>query len=140
MQNNPEERLQEILVKHPEFPLAAYHAIHKGLDHTIKMKGAVGHVSGQELALGMAAYLRDDFGPFARIVLDGWGVSSTADIGKLVYNLIEGRLMRKQEADAITDFANVYDFEDVFGGGYDWLEEIRSEHGLQPNKTQKPIV
>ena len=134
MNSDPEKRLQEVLLNHPEFPLAAYHAIHKGLDHTVKMKGEVGHVSGQELALGMAAYLRDEFGPFARLVLDGWGIRTTADFGKLVYNLIEGGLMRKQDADDITDFVDVYDFEDVFGGGYDWLEELRHELGLGGQK------
>jgi len=68
------EKLYRILDRNPRYPLAAYAAIHEGLDFTVRSRNVNGHVDGEELALGMAAYLKDKFGPYARMVLDGWGV------------------------------------------------------------------
>lgn len=126
----PQERLFQILDREQSFPLAAYTAIHKGLDYTLKIKRQGGHVSGQELALGMAGYLKQEYGPFAHLVLKGWGIRSTADFGRLVFDLIEAGLMRKQEEDSIADFENVYDFREMFEQDPDWIEEIRGELGL----------
>jgi uncharacterized repeat protein (TIGR04138 family) len=118
------------LDRHPEFPLPAYHSIHRGLDHTLKLKKVRGHVSGQELAFGMASSLKNDFGPFTRMVLAGWNIRSTLDFGRLVFNLIEGGLMRKQETDSIEDFLDVYDLDEMFAGEFDWLQDVRVELGL----------
>jgi len=127
----PQERLFQILDREQSFPLAAYTAIHKGLDYTLKIKRQNGHVSGQELALGMAGYLKQEYGPFAHLVLKGWGIHSTVDFGRIVFDLIEAGLMRKQEEDRLVDFENVYDFEEMFRQEPDWLEDIRTELGLR---------
>lgn len=132
---HPQDKLYEILEKDPRYPLPAYAAIHKGLDYTMKMKQVIGHVDGQELAVGMAGYLKEEFGPFAKTLLNGWGIRSTLDFGRLVFNLVESGLMRKQETDSIEDFYEVYDFEAAFNEPFDWLSDIRSELGLS---TPKP--
>jgi uncharacterized repeat protein (TIGR04138 family) len=115
-------------------PVTAYAAIHKGLDYTMKMKQVVGHVDGQELAVGMAGYLNQEYGPFARSLLNGWGIHSTLDFGRLVFNLVESGLMRKQETDSLDDFSEVYNFDEVFNQPYDWLSSIRGELGLPAPK------
>ncbi len=127
----PQERLFQILDREKSFPLAAYTAIHKGLDYTLKIKKQNGHVSGQELALGMAGYIKQEYGPFSHLVLEGWGIRSTVDFGRIVFDLIDAGLMRKQEEDRLVDFENVYDFQEMFYQGSDWLEDIRSELGLE---------
>ncbi|MCA9413482.1 MAG: hypothetical protein KC931_01175 [Candidatus Omnitrophica bacterium] len=127
----PQERLFQILDREKSFPLAAYTAIHKGLDYTLKIKRESGHVSGQELALGMAGYLKQEYGPFVGIVLKGWGIHSTLDFGRIVFDLIEAGLMRKQEEDRLDDFENVYNFEEMFRTDVDWLDDIRTELGLE---------
>ena len=129
-----QNKLYDILENDPRFPLAAYAAIHKGLDRTMRMKGVIGHVDGQELALGMAGYLKAEYGPFAKSLLYGWGIRSTLDFGRLVFNLVESGLMRKQDTDSIEDFSDVYDFEKTFNDRYDWLSEIRGELGLAAPK------
>jgi uncharacterized repeat protein (TIGR04138 family) len=128
-------RLYQVLDLYPEFPLPAYHAIHKGLDYTVRLKGEFGHVSGQELAMGMAGYLKTEYGPFAPLVLAGWNIRTTFDFGRLVFNLIEAGLMRKQDTDSIEDFLDVYDLGEVFRPEYDWLTDIRSELGLRARES-----
>lgn len=133
---HPQQKLFEILDRHPSYPLAAYHAIHKGLSFASKNKrGSSRHVTGQELSLGMAGYLLAEFGPFAALVAEGWGIRSTSDFGRLVYNLIEAGLMQKQETDRIEDFDNVYEVEQMLSGEPDWLEAIRLDLGLPAANT-----
>lgn len=134
MHTDPQTKLFEVLDKDPTYPLAAYHAIHRGLDFTVRMKRETGHVSGQELAQGMAGYLRSEFGPFALMVLEGWNIRSTLDFGRIVFNLIEAGLMRKQDSDTIEDFLDVYDLQEVFGKEWDWLQDIRPDLGLSVSK------
>ena len=141
MGNNvdPPTKLYEILENDSRYPLAAYAAIHKGLDFTMRMKRVVGHVDGQELAVGMAGYLKEEYGPFSRLLLNGWGIRSTLDFGRLVFNLVESGLMRKQETDSIEDFSEVYDFETVFNEPYDWLSQIRGDLGLAAPKPDPSL-
>ena len=53
----------------------------------------------------------------ARTVLNQWGVRRTGDFGEIVFNLVEEQIMSKQDSDTREDFADVYDFEDVFDHG-----------------------
>ena len=129
-----QERLNEILDRHSSFPLAAYQALNRGLDYTVRMRKSSGHVTGQELVFGMAGHLKTEYGPFARLVLDGWNIHGTLDFGRMVFNLIEVGLMRKQETDVIEDFLEVYDFDEVFSTDVDWLHEVRIELGLPSRK------
>jgi uncharacterized repeat protein (TIGR04138 family) len=127
---DPQEKLYKVLENDSRYPLAAYSAMHNGLDFTMKLKKAVGHVDGQELAVGMARYLKEEYGPFARMVLNGWGIQSTSDFGRIVFNLIEVKLMSKQDHDSIEDFSEVYSFDVVFSQEFDWLKDVREELGL----------
>jgi uncharacterized repeat protein (TIGR04138 family) len=47
-------------------------------------------------------------------VLNQWGVTKTGDFGEIVFNLVEEQIMSKQDSDTRADFADVYDFEQVF--------------------------
>jgi len=133
---NPElqERLIDLLDRDSTYPLVAYKALNKGLDYAVHLRKVPGHVTGQELSLGMAGYLKSEYGPFARIVLDGWNINGTCDFGRMVFNLIDVGLMGKQDSDVIEDFIDVYDFDEVFSAGIDWLQEIRTDLGLPSRK------
>lgn len=133
---NPElqERLIDLLDRDTTYPLAAYRALNKGLDYAVHLRKSPGHVTGQELSYGMAGYLKSEYGPFARLILDGWNIHGTYDFGRMVFNLIEVGLMGKQESDAIEDFIDVYDFDEVFPLDIDWLYEIRSDLGLPSHR------
>ncbi len=79
---------------------------------------AEAHISGQELVHGIRLYAQEQFGMLARLVFNSWGIYTTEDFGKIVFELIESGEMKKTEDDALGDFCNIYDFEEVFDEQY----------------------
>lgn len=72
------------------------------------------HLSGQELCHAIRMYAIDQFGYMAKTVLNSWGISSTHDLGEIVYNLIEIGMMKKSDEDRREHFDSVFDFEVAF--------------------------
>jgi len=72
------------------------------------------HVSGQELCEAARLYGLQQYGYLAPKVLSGWGIRRTADIGEIVFNMIDIGQMRKTRADKREDFHGVYDFDEAF--------------------------
>jgi uncharacterized repeat protein (TIGR04138 family) len=58
------------------------------------------------------------FGPMARTVLEHWGIRATADLGDLVFALVECGVLIKQDEDVMEDFHDVFDFDEVFERDY----------------------
>lgn len=71
------------------------------------------HISGRELCWGVRDFAWQQWGLLADVVLDRWNIRETADIGKIVFNMIEHDLMQKQPTDRMEDFVNVYEFEET---------------------------
>jgi uncharacterized repeat protein (TIGR04138 family) len=78
------------------------------------------HLSGAELAWACRDFALEQFGLLAPTVLSHWGISTTEDLGHMVFTLIEVGLLARQPSDRIEDFDRVYDFADVFRAGYRW--------------------
>jgi uncharacterized repeat protein (TIGR04138 family) len=78
------------------------------------------HLSGGELAWACRDFALEQFGLLAPTVLTHWGVSTTEDLGRIVFRLIEVGLLARQASDRIEDFERVYDFAEVFRVGYKW--------------------
>lgn len=76
------------------------------------------HISGPELLDGVRILGLKQFGMMAPVVFRSWGVTSTDDFGRIVFELIERGDMRKTERDQLSDFCGVYDFEDAFQRNY----------------------
>lgn len=76
------------------------------------------HVSGQELLEGVKALALKQFGLMTLTVFKQWGVQSSKDFGKMVFEMIEHGRMRKTENDRLEDFIDIYDFEQVFDHDY----------------------
>lgn len=72
------------------------------------------HVSGQQLCEAVRLYGLQQYGFLAPIVLASWGVRSTADVGEIVFNMIDIGQMRKTRSDKREDFRGVYDFAEGF--------------------------
>jgi uncharacterized repeat protein (TIGR04138 family) len=112
-----EQKIAEILLRDERFSKEAYRFVQEGLEFTVQRRGRRGHVSGPELLEGIRDLARERFGLMARTVLNQWGIFETADIGEMVFNLVDAQIMSKQDSDTRTDFENVYDFEEVFDHG-----------------------
>lgn len=92
----------------------AYLFVLAGLEFTVEKLPEVRHLSGQELAQGIADYARAQYGYMAQTVLEYWGIKQTLDFGEIVFNLIQEGLMRKAEEDHKEDFDGVYEFNAEF--------------------------
>ncbi len=69
------------------------------------------HICGPELLEGARELGLKKFGMLAKTVFNHWGVKSTDDFGRIVFELIECGEMRKTDRDQLTDFFDVYDFD-----------------------------
>lgn len=78
-----------------------------------------GHVSGRELLEGVRELAKQHFGLLAITVFADWGIHSTEDFGRIVFELIESGEMRKTDDDHLEDFVDVYDFHKSFVDDYE---------------------
>lgn len=78
------------------------------------------HIAGTELATACRDLALERWGVMARVVLSHWGIRTTEDIGAIVFVLVELGFLMAQPTDDITDFTDVYDFEDAFEREYPW--------------------
>lgn len=76
------------------------------------------HISGRELLEGVRELALEQFGLMTQTVFRHWGVQSTEDFGRIVFELVERGEMRKTDRDRLSDFSHVYEFEDAFDHQY----------------------
>ncbi len=112
--------LDTVIAADPRYARGAYLFLREGLDFTQQRiakgerGGALRHISGQELLLGLRDHALDQFGPMALMVLNEWGVRRCEDFGEVVFNMVDHELLAKTETDSREDFKGCYDFDDVF--------------------------
>jgi uncharacterized repeat protein (TIGR04138 family) len=78
------------------------------------------HVDGRELAHAVRDLALERFGVLASLVLEHWGVRSTADLGDVVFALVDAGLLMSLPTDSRLDFVDVFDFGEAFGRSYPW--------------------
>lgn len=81
------------------------------------------HVDGRELATAVRDLALEKFGVMARMVLEHWGVKATADVGDIVFTMVDMGLLMSQPTDSRHDFVNVYEFDQAFERAYPWSAE-----------------
>lgn len=115
---------------HPD----AYRFVFEALHHTQqKLKRALtpevddeqSHITGPELLHGVRELALERYGQLSRNVFAHWGVKSTGDFGRIVFELIERGEMRKTDRDQLRDFFNVYDFDDALERDYEITVQSR---------------
>ena len=113
------EVIDVICTRDPRYLPDAYYFIREALDFAVRMhkkpaEGILRHVSATELLEGIRVYTLQEYGPMALTVLQSWGLTSTEDIGEVVFNLVESGKLGKTENDSKDDFAGGYDFVRAF--------------------------
>ncbi|MDB5345970.1 MAG: hypothetical protein JWP89_4347 [Schlesneria sp.] len=76
------------------------------------------HISGPELLEGVRVLGLRLYGPMAPVVFRHWGLVSTGDFGRIVFEMIDRGEMRKSESDQLSDFQDVYAIDDSFANEY----------------------
>ena len=113
--------VEEIAETDGRYNVNALKFVHDGLGHTIQeTKGLQAaedvksrHISGAELAKGLAQLAQKRWGRLAKVVLNHWNINVTRDFGEIVFLMIENGWMSACDSDRIEDFDNVYDLEQI---------------------------
>lgn len=93
------------------YKIGGYNFVLQGLDFYHTKTGEKRHFKGEELAKGLLFFAHKQYGPLAHSLLKFWGIRSTSDLGYIVYNLIDIKLIRKQDSDSLEDFFDVCDIQ-----------------------------
>ena len=109
------KKIELLVDQNPDYKLEAYTFVLAALHDTVSKLTKPRHVAGKELLEGIRQYALRQFGPMALTVIRYWGVRETLDFGKIVFRLVESKLLSKQPQDQLEDFMNGYDFEEAFG-------------------------
>lgn len=78
------------------------------------------HLTGRELAIGCRDLALARYGVLARTVLEHWGIRASADIGEVVFTLVDTGLLMSQPQDTKEDFVDAFDFHEAFDRAYPW--------------------
>lgn len=107
-------------MKNPRYTEAAYLFVLSALHQRLSNLELPRHITGAEVADAVRELALDRFGPLARTVLEHWGVHATADIGEIVFALVDCGVLIKQPEDSREDFEGLYSFEEAFEDSYPW--------------------
>ncbi|MFC1624310.1 Minf_1886 family protein, partial [Candidatus Omnitrophota bacterium] len=103
--------LLKVLGNDKRYNPESYSFVMKALGFTMKKLRRKGHVTGVELLNGAREYALEQFGPMTRSVLGYWGITTTNDIGEIVFNMIDAGILGRTEKDSKEDFNNRFDFK-----------------------------
>lgn len=118
------EPLRKLALQDGRYSPEAFRFLYESLEHALRLSGrseAEGvdrHVSGREVLAGMRACAIQQFGPLSAHVWRAWGIRESLDWGRIVFLLVEQGLLKRQEGDSIEDFAENFDFDQVFEREY----------------------
>lgn len=118
--------MDRIRLREPRFHEHAYLFVLAALEFCQTRLQERRHITGRELAESCRALALDRYGVMARMVLEHWGVRCTADVGDIVFTLVDTGLLLSQPNDSRDDFVGVFDFEDAFERDYPWAHVQRA--------------
>ena len=115
--NPADMRLALVVASDTRYPKAAYLFVQEGLTRAQTKfwePGKPGHISGAQLLEGLREFAIETYGKRAKAQLNGWGIFKCEDFGEIVFNLVEAKLLAKQEGDSKADFQGGYNFDTAF--------------------------
>ena len=77
-----------------------------------------GHISARELLDGVRKLGLRRYGMMAPSVFRYWGITSTDDFGRIVFECIDLGKLKKTDQDQFSDFVEVFSFDDAFNNHY----------------------
>ena len=98
----------------PEF----YGFIMDALEFTMSQLGERRHISAQELLTCLCAFAKEKYGLLGFSILHKWGVATTDDVGRAVFQLVDANVLARQESDQLADFNDVFDLRHALEDSY----------------------
>lgn len=121
MNQTERKSLEQVVEECGRYPIEAFEFVRMGLNHTVQhihgntpKPDANHHVTGQELSRGLRDFALSRYGVMARVVLSHWRIYRTQDFGRIVFAMVDNKLMQKTDEDNIRDFEDVFDFREIF--------------------------
>lgn len=105
--------IDELAAHDPRYHREAYLCVMAALQATVSRLEQPRHITGRELLDGWRTYVLEQYGPMARTVLQAWGVRATADIGDIVFALVDARVLGKIPTDLKEDFNAYFTFDEA---------------------------
>jgi uncharacterized repeat protein (TIGR04138 family) len=112
--------MDQIRLRERRFDERAYLFVLSALEYCQSQLSERRHIGGRELAGSCRDLALEKFGVLAGLVLSHWGIHSTADLGDVVFTLVDLNLLISQPNDSRDDFQAVYDFDEAFELNYPW--------------------
>ncbi len=112
------EAVKHIREKDGRFKPEAYSLVMEALDFTLRRIGEHRHVSAEELIRGLCDHAKEKYGLLALTVMQSWGIGSAADVGRIVYQLVDAGVLSKQDSDRYEDFDRGYDLKETLEDKY----------------------
>ena len=112
--------MDRIRLREPRFHEHAYLFVLSSLEFSQARLTERRHITGRELAEACRDLALQRYGVLARMVLEYWGITSTADFGNIVFTLVDLGLLLSQPTDTKDDFVDIFDFRDAFDRDYPW--------------------
>jgi uncharacterized repeat protein (TIGR04138 family) len=112
--------MDQIRIREPRFDEQAYLFVLSALEMCQAQMTTRRHITGIELANACRELALERYGLMARVVLGHWGISATADIGDIVFTLVDLGFLLSQPQDTRDEFADVFDFDLAFERDYPW--------------------
>src|SRR5438552_18309185 len=100
--------MDRIRIREPRFDEQAYLFVLSALEMCQAQLTVRRHITGIELAHSCRHLALERYGVMARVVLEHWGLSSTADIGDIVFTLVGWGFVLSQPQDPSDGFVADY--------------------------------
>lgn len=113
------EAVEAALVQDSRYGRDAYLFLREVLSFSMKRRRKAkkeheSHVSAAEILEAFRLHALKEFGPMALTVLSYWGIYSPADIGNMVFALVDAKFLTKNEEDTVEAFRVGPCFEEIF--------------------------
>ncbi len=99
----------------------------EALYEAVKRVGEGRHVGAPQLTSVVREIALEKYGVMARTVLGRWGINSTHDVGRLIFEMIDQGILMQSESDRLEDFADLFDFDEAFEADYPWSASVEEE-------------
>lgn len=125
MSERLERSIEELVREDRRYPPAAYMLVFEGLESALQKLPARRHVTPRELVDGVREVALREWGLMARTVLESWNIRNTGEIGDLVFNLIEKKLLVAGAEDQRSHFEDAFEFHEGFDRAF--LESLERD-------------
>lgn len=129
--------IERILTRDQRYHRDGYAFVEHALIYTQQKLGVTAqkrrHITGQELLEGIREYALREFASMTAFVFAEWGITRCEDIGEMLFNMVEERILSKTAKDSKTDFVGGFDFDEAFNEPF--LPPSKREKGCKPLST-----